>query len=186
MPIAADLVVENGAGLSAANTYINLAPAAAYHALRGNEIWADASESDQVVALIRATDYVESRWTFTGTPLLITQALSFPRATKYLNSRGADVSSTVPTEIAEATAEYALAVLGTGAGLVSLSPAVDQTEPNSVTYKREKVGTLEEETRYDTARGIKITLSYPTADKIIKSSGFLAGGGSSRSGSTIR
>jgi hypothetical protein len=107
-------------------------------------------------------------------------------AAEYLNSRGADVSSTVPAEIAEATAEYALAVLGTGAGLVSLSPAVDQTEPNSVTYKREKVGPLEEETRFDTARGIKITLSYPTADKIIKSSGFLAGGGSSRSGSTIR
>jgi len=172
MPIASDLVVENGAGLSAANTYINLAPAATYHALRGNEIWADASESDQVVALIRATDYVESRWTFTGTPLLTTQALSFPMAAKYLNNRGADVS-----------AEYALAVLGTGAGLVDLSPAVDQTEPHSVNYKREKVGTLEEETRFDTARGIKITLSYPTADKIIQSSGFLAGG---RSGSTIR
>jgi hypothetical protein len=183
MPIASDLTVEDGTGLTAANTCISLADATTYHALRGNEIWADASESDQVVALIRATDYVESRWTFTGTPLLTTQALSFPMAAKYLNNRGADVSSTVPAEIAEATAEYALSVLGTGAALVDLSPAVDQTEPNSISYKREKVGTLEEETRFDTARGVKITLSYPTADKIIQSSGFLAGG---RSGSTIR
>ena len=183
MPIASDLVIENGAGLSAANTYVTLAAATSYHALRGNDVWSEVSESDQVVALIRATDYIETRWTFTGTPLRTTQALSFPMAAKYLNNRGADVSSTVPTEIAEAAAEYALSVLGTGAALVDLSPAVDQTEPNSVTYKREKVGTLEEETRFDTARGLKITLSYPTADKIIQSSGFLAGG---RSGSTIR
>lgn len=186
MPIASDLVVEDGTGLATANTYISLADASTYHALRGNEVWADASESDQVIALVRATDYVETRWTFTGAPFTTTQALSFPMAATYLNNRGADVSESVPAEIAEATAEYALSVLGTGEAIVDLSPAVDQTEPNSVTYKREKVGTLEEETRFDTARGIKITLSYPTADKIIKSSGFLAGGGSSRSGSTIR
>ncbi len=183
MPIASDLTLEDGTGLAAANTYISLADASTYHALRGNEMWADATESDQVIALVRATDYVDSRWTFTGEAFKTTQALSFPRATTYLNNKGADVGETVPAEIAEATAEYAMSVLGTGESLVALFPAVDQSEPNSVTYKREKVGTLEEETRFDTARGIKITLSYPTADKVIKASGFLLSG---KGGRTIR
>tara|TARA_R110000824_G_scaffold21496_13_gene80093 strand:- start:2061 stop:2612 length:552 start_codon:yes stop_codon:yes gene_type:complete len=183
MPIAADLTVEDGTGLAAANSYISLADTSTYHALRGNEEWADATESDQVVALVRATDYVESRWTFTGTPFTTTQALGFPMETIYLNNRGADVSETVPVEIEEATAEYALLVLGTGVALVDLSPAVDQTDPNAIEYFREKIGSLEEETHYDTKRGTKITLAYPTADKIIKASGYLAGG---RTGGAIR
>lgn len=183
MPSISDLTVEDGTGLAAANSYISIADADTYHDLRGNTAWAAASESDKVIALVRATSYVDTRWTFTGEPVQKTQALSFPKESEYLNRQGADVSESVPAEIEFATAEYALSVLGDGTALVDLSPAVDQTEPRSISYKREKVGDLEEETRFDTARGVKVTLSYPTADRLIKSSGFLAGG---RSGGTIR
>jgi hypothetical protein len=170
MPIETDLVVEDGTGLSDANTYVSLAECASYHDLQGNTLWASATESDQVVAVVRATSYMQTRWTFTGKPVQATQALSFPKAWSFKDKQGADVSGTVPTEIKQATMEYALAVLGTGT-LVDLAPALDQSDPRTITYKREKTGPMEEETRY-AGSGQKVRLSYPTADSIVKASGF--------------
>jgi len=173
MPVLSDLVVEDGSGRLDANSYVSIADADTYHSLRGNTIWAAATDSDKVVALVRATEYLDARWTFTGDPFKATQALVFPRESEYLDRNGDDVSESVPVAIANATLEYALAVLGDGTSLVSLSPAIDQTEPWSVTYQRDQVGTLETETHYDTDKGIKVTKAYPTADRIIKASGFL-------------
>jgi hypothetical protein len=177
MPTSSDMVVENGTGRLDANSYVSIIEADTYHSLRGNTIWASATESDKVVALVRATDYVDTRWKFTGEPVKSTQALVFPRKSEYLNKNGDDVSASVPVEIANATMEYALLVLGDGTALIELSPSIDQTEPWAITLQRDRVGTLETETRYDTARGIKVTKSYPTADRIIKSSGFLTSRG---------
>ncbi len=99
MPTISDLVVENGSGLLDANSYISIADADTYHDLRGNAAWTAASESDKVIALVRATSYVDARWKFTGEPVQKTQALSFPKKSEYLNNQGADVSESVPAEI---------------------------------------------------------------------------------------
>lgn len=184
MPSNSDLVVETGDGLLDANSYISIADADTYHSLRGNEAWAEASESDKVIALVRATSYVDTRWKFTGESLTKTQALSFPKQSEYLNRQGADVSASVPAEIEFAAAEYALVVIGDGTGLVDLSPTPVAASESRVIMQRDKVGSLETETRYDSGLGTRVTVSYPQADRIIKSSGFtIAGGGN---GGTMR
>ena len=178
-----DLTVEDGTGLAAANTYVGLTAATEYHRLRGNDIWADADESDQCIALIRATQYIDERWTFQS--IILTddpeQALLFPRYELY-DRNGSDVSSAVPREIAQATQEYALEVLGDGSSIVALSITPDQSDPKAQTYSREKVGSLETEVHWDSTRGVQTTKIYPTADRIILRSGYVGSGG----GGTIR
>lgn len=186
----ADLILEDGTGLTTSTTYITLANANEYHRIRGSEVWNEASDDDKVVALIRATQYVDERWAFqsviynrnkaTDTPIG-PQVLQFPRGTLY-DRNGIDVKQTVPIEIKDATCEYALEVLGDGTALKDLSSTPDQTEPKSITYLREKVGSLESETRYDSGRGLRIRKSFPVADRIILRSGFTTGS----EGSVIR
>lgn len=180
--VEADLTVEDGTGLAAANVYVGLAVATEYHRLRGNDLWAEADEHSQCVALIRATQYLDTRWVWRNVVLEELQALEFPRAELY-DRDGYDVSESVPSEIVHATCEYALAVLGDGDALAELSPTPDQTNGLSVTLQRDKVGDLETETRYNTGTGARVTKSYPKADRIVTRSGYtLYRGG----GSTIR
>jgi len=177
MPLtSSDLVVEDGTGLATANTYISIADTDAYHLIRGNELWSDADENDKVVALVRATQYVDERWVYQSVRFVATQALIFPRTTLY-NQDGTDVSETVPQEIKDATCEYALQVLGDGSGVVALSTTPDQSDPRAITYNREKVGSLETEIHYDGTRGVQVQKTYPTADRIIVRSGYTRGGG---------
>lgn len=178
-----DLVVEDGTGLSTANVYISLAAATEYHRLRGNELWAEASENDQCVALVRATQYLDTRWIWTDVRADSDQALGFPRNEVY-DVGGNDVTESVPVEIEDACCEYALAVLGTGEALVELSPTPDQSTGTKVTMQRDKVGTLETETRFDTGVGVRFTVSYPHADRIVKRSGYAING--SGGGGTMR
>ncbi len=178
-----DLIVEDGTGVVDANTYIDRTDSAEYHRLRGNSLWAVATENDQVLALIRATQYIDTRWHFRGVIFVEDQGLIFPRESLFYDRNGFDVSETVPEQIEDATCEYALIVLGDGVDLVDLAPIPDQSDPGSITMKREKVGPIEEETRYKATSGLRTTLSYPLADKIITTSGYLRGDGS---GGTIR
>ncbi len=181
--IEADLILEDGTGVVDANTYVDRAVALEYHRLRGNQIWEVATENDQVLALIRATQYIDTRWRFQGVIFAEDQGLIFPRESRLYDRNGFDVSETVPEEIEDATCEYALIVLGDGTTVVELAPTPDQSDPGSITLKREKVGPIEEETRYKASAGLRTTLSYPLADKIITASGYLRGGGS---GGTVR
>jgi hypothetical protein len=178
-----DLIVEDGTGLTTATTYVTLVEADEYHRIRGNEVWNEAADTDKVVALIRATQYVDERWVFlsrTFNRSLPTdapagpQVLQFPRDTLY-DRNGTDVKKSVPIEIKDATCEYGLEVLGDGTALTNLSTTPDQTEPKTVSYLREKVGSLESETRYDSSRGLRIRKSFPVADRIMLRSGYLRG-----------
>jgi len=175
-----DLVVEDGSGLPTANTYISLTDATEYHRLRGNDLWAESSEDETCVSLIRATQYIDERWVFKSVIFddVDPQALQFPRFELY-DRNGTDVSEIVPAEILRATCEYALQVLGDGTGVQTLSPTPDQDDPRAVIYSREKVAVLETEVRYDSSRGIQVQKTYPTADRIILRSGFTrsSGGG---------
>lgn len=173
MPVEADLVVEDGTGLTNANAYISLSYAATYHALRSNGLWADASESDRVSAIVLATDYLDYRWTFVGEKLTAEQALAWPRA----NAIGADrilYKDVVPEPVKRACAEYALRVLGDGTALSLLAPdpSVDASG-QFVTLKREKLGPLEEETRYSANRPVIRLKPYPAADRLLRASGLV-------------
>jgi hypothetical protein len=102
------LIVENGTGLSNAESYCSEVYADDYHEKRGNAAW--DSVLDKEAALRKATDYMlqvyRSRWQ--GTRLTTTQALDWPRS-----NVGIDVYTTVdddivPVEVKNACAELAL------------------------------------------------------------------------------
>lgn len=77
--MAITLTVEDGSGLADANTYISQADADAYFADRDNVVWAAAEADAKAAALIQATQYLDTRYTFKGQRLTTTQALEWPR-----------------------------------------------------------------------------------------------------------
>lgn len=173
MPAEVDLVVEDGTGLTTANAYVTRAYCTTYHELRSNALWAESSESDQVSAIILATDYLDYRWTFIGEKLTAEQALAWPRS----NAIGADrilYEDVVPEAVKRACAEYALRVLGDGAALALLAPdPLTDATGAFVTLKREKLGPLEEETRFSANSPRSSLKPYPAADRLLKAAGLV-------------
>lgn len=189
---SADLVVEDGTGKDDANSFSSIATALAYTRLRQSgplARWALADESNQVAALIIGTDYVCQRWQYVGAISVEDagsgdpQALCFPRnnyGSDLYDARGIDVTDTVPSQIIEATIEYACRALDSTtyqAIPLYFDPEVQDDAGRFVKMKREKLGPLEEETRYSESRAVGVTRSYTDADKIIRNSGLLAGAG---------
>lgn len=114
------LIVETGAGLSTAESYISVADATTYHAARGNAAWAAlASDTVREQCLRRATDYMLQayRESWKGIRMLATQALDWPRGNVYSSPALGGGSGAypylvaddiVPTEVKNACAELAL------------------------------------------------------------------------------
>ena len=80
-PSAGTLVVEDGAGLSNAESFCSVAEADTYHDKRGNAAWAAKSLGDKEAALRSATDYMEQtfRFEWDGYRYSDVQSLSWPR-----------------------------------------------------------------------------------------------------------
>lgn len=76
------IIVETGQGIADANVLCAVAHANNYHALRGNDKWADLDTLEKEAALVKATDYLtqmyRGRWK--GVRSTHTQALDWPRA----------------------------------------------------------------------------------------------------------
>lgn len=171
MPVEADLNVEDGTGFDDANAYVDFAFVDAYHDLRGNEAWADASEAEKVSAIVNATDYVDRRFTFIGTKTYEDQALAWPRDGVF-DRDGIEYADVVPIAVQQATAEYALRALS--APLLP-DPSVDETG-GAITLRRERVGPIEEETRFSDDLPRRVLQPYPSADRILTSSGLVLSG----------
>ena len=187
--VPGDMIVEDGTGLIDANSYVDIAYVDEYHRLRDNTLWADSDDNDKASSIIRASQYIDERFTFRGSILnpedqdIVPGTPDGPQGLQWArvdvwNRNGVDVSETVPIEIEQATAEYALRILGDGTGKVDLQPDPDTGEEGkTVSSKREKVGPIEEETKYDTSMGIRTVQPYPFADSIIWKSGFAINAG---------
>lgn len=97
-------VVETGTGLTDSNAYMSVAAFKSYHDDRGNSY---ASYSDPLIekAIVRASDYIDTRFTFIGYRRNVTQSMEWPRYSAfYYDGR---MANGVPVEVAEACAEYA-------------------------------------------------------------------------------
>jgi hypothetical protein len=165
-------IVEDGTGLSNANSYCTTVFGDTYFSERDNSVWDSFFDDKKQAALIRATDYIEMRFgsQFKGVKYKTTQALSFPSI--IVSTPTGDyiydlidptlvIGITIPIAIQRATCEYAVRSL-TG----SLT-----TDDSNLTgmNKRVKVGSIETETSYPTSQQpIKQFHSYPTADLLIK------------------
>jgi hypothetical protein len=125
--------VEDGSGVTGANSYVTVAEAATYHLDRGNAAWAGAaSDTVRQGALVRATDYIEQTYgdDWKGEPVATDQALSWPRC----GLCGVDTDE-IPDRLKQAVCLLALEALS-----ADLNPVLDRA------IKRERVeGAVETE-----------------------------------------
>lgn len=151
------MVVEDGSGLSTADSYTTEAFADAYHLARNNEDWEGATTEEKEVALVKATSYIETRFPWSaGYKVTKDQALGWPRASATDKDGFGIDSDEIPVAVQQATADLALRALTT-----DLLP--DEGRVTSSV----KVGALEveyadgeQETRYVNAEGILRGLIY--------------------------
>lgn len=167
------LVVETGAGLANAESYVSVADATTYHANRGNAAWAAlATDTIREQLLRKATDYMlavyRPRWA--GYRNTTTQALDWPRSEVAMRDgpgMGITVSyyanDAVPAAVANACADLALK-----ASSAALIP--DETQA----VKSKQVGSVKIEYQ-DYSRA---TRTYRAIDNLL--SPLLAGGGQLR------
>lgn len=101
------------AGAANANSYVTLANADQYHDDRVavGTTWADASDNNKTRALLWATMLLDDHYDWDGVVETETQKLNWPRnGLATVNGYNLD-SDTIPSEIADATAEYARQLL---------------------------------------------------------------------------
>ena len=144
-----------------ANAYIAVQTFKDYHDQRGNAYTASDTEIEQ--AIVRATDYQDTRWTFAGYRKDSDQSTECPRS-GVEDPRTGYWLTAYPTELEEACAEYALSAL---TGSLYPSPNVDATG-KAVKLLRTKAAVLEKETEYFNASTAPTWTAYPLGDGKMK------------------
>jgi hypothetical protein len=105
------LIVETGAIVADADSYVSIADADTYHTARGNSAWDAASDAQKEVALRVAATYLDCAYTWKGTRVSDTQSLFWPRI-GVVDCDGYAVSSIiVPYRVVNAQCELALRAL---------------------------------------------------------------------------
>lgn len=158
--MAATFVVEDGTGLSTANSLASIAEATQYnedHA--ASTTWSALSTADQQKHLRLGTQYVSTKYLWKGTRVLSTQALAWPRYDVYVDGFLVD-SAIVPADIKAAVVE---AAIRSAAGEILLP---DLTSEANLTYDRTKIGPLEFETR--NSGGASSTTVYSVIRNLVR------------------
>jgi hypothetical protein len=156
------LIVEDGTGLSNANTYLSEADADTYWVDHGNNTtWSAATATQKQEALIIATQYMDANYNtrWLGTKDSQTQSLAWPRSgvvdyDGYLLS-----NNELPQAVQDATAEAAVRHLSS-----ALIPDVDN--PGGIKSEKVQVGALANAVEYAGAAGQ--LPSYPLIDMILR------------------
>lgn len=173
------MIVEDGTGVTGANSYSTVQAADDYFALFGGDAWTALTVPQKETALVRATQYIELVWSkiYPGTKFKETQGLGYPRLLCCH-----DTTPSFPAALVSACAEYAVR-----ASAGPLAPDLEyDASGRQPTMKMEKVGPLEEETRWANPTGLIVTPQfrpYPVPDSLMRS--FLPAGGVA-SGRVIR
>ena len=138
-----------------------------YHDERGNAYTASDTEIEQ--AIVRATDYIDSRWTFAGSREDADQSTECPRSGVYDPNTGLSLNP-YPSELEEACAEYSMSALSS-----SLYPSSNiDTTGLRVKSTRKKADVLEKETEYFSGSSSSAKRAWPVADGKMKKTRLLA------------
>nr|BDD45291.1 hypothetical protein 13 [bacterium] len=130
------IVIEDGTGVSNANSYVSEAEADAYFTARNNTTWASKTQAEKEAALIYATVYLDGHYYWVGHIANESQSLGWARTWAY-DSEGREIpSNIVPQRVKDACCELALYALSN-----PLTPALARGGE----VKRQKVGSLEVE-----------------------------------------
>ena len=122
-------LVETGAGVGSANSYVSVAYADAYFSDRGRTDWT-GSDSVKEKALVRATDYLDQRFAhrWKGGKASADNPLSWPRKGVTLSDGSPVEDDVVPAPILKAVSEYArLALTRTELAPIAAEVGSDQT-----------------------------------------------------------
>lgn len=152
----------------AANGYVSLVEARAYWAERLMTNILTGDDDAVASAIIKATQYLDSRFTFVGYRELKDQVREWPRAYAY-DDRG-DTVTAVPVAVKNATCEYAFRALSTS---LMADPARDEAG-RAVKSKTEKVGPISEAVEYSEFGGYELPV-YPAADRMLIVRGLVKG-----------
>ena len=129
------LIVETGAIIAGAESYVSAADATTYHSNRGNTAWT-GTDAVKEAALIRAAAHLDGYYCNRFKGLKVnpkSQPMQWPRNYVLIDGQAID-SDVIPQRIKDAQCELALIALS-----ADLAPAV------SAGIKREKVDVLETE-----------------------------------------
>lgn len=137
--------VEDGTGIDGANSYSSTANSDTYHTDRNNTSWLQLTTPAKQAALIKATDYIDQRFTFIGTKESESQGLAWPRFNA-LDKDGYYRSSEVPEEVLKAVSEYALLA---SVESLYITPSYNTTGLD-VKKTKDVVGPIETEIEYAT------------------------------------
>lgn len=163
-------VSEDGTGLDDANSLCPLEFADSYFAVRNQTAWTKVDHGLRKSALVRATDYIETRFgmRFRGEKQFPdVQVLSWPRSCVELANGVKIAEDAVPAGILKAASEYALRAL---TGALAPDPVMDESG-RALAGKSERVGPISESVTYaSTGAGSvpAIFKPYPAADILIK------------------
>ncbi|HNY80769.1 MAG TPA: hypothetical protein PKO46_21015 [Sedimentisphaerales bacterium] len=164
-------VVEDGTGLSTANSYLSVADADTYHAsVTQSSDWTAATQAAKENGLIVATQYLDIRFQgrWRGYRNTRSQALAWPRYSVEDDDGYVLDATALPQKLKDACAEMALrVVLGD-----HLLGAV--TEPGEVVSESVSVGPISESKSY--AGGKPYGYEYPKLDAMVR--GLIEAGGS--------
>lgn len=134
-PASPTLVVEDGTGLSTAESYVSVAWADTYLRKRARAAtWDTYDTATKAAYLIAATEYLDAHCNWRGNILTTTQLLGWPRSGAYDKWSRAVADDEVPTLVKTATVE--IACLG------------EITQEGSAVVKEEAIGPIR--TVYDT------------------------------------
>jgi len=158
----ATLILEDGTGVTDANSYAVAADFQTYYEDR--EVNIDDFDTTQMeVGLIEASKYLDLRWGqyFKGSIAVETQGLEFPRS--YLYDRYGNVVNGLPAPIVEAAILYALEWLND-----NLYPDTSTSSAKEVKKKKTVVGPITTEVEYVGSVSQGSALKFPLADKLVK------------------
>lgn len=161
------LIVQDGSTPDA-NGYISVTFFRSYHEDRCNDI-STFDTAGIEGAIIRATDYLDTRFRFVGEKTRSDQRTSWPRIDAEDNND--KVRFGVPFEVEEATAEYALIALSQ---VLNPNPTRDDTG-QKVQATSEKVGPIEESITYTSGSSFQLP-KYPVADQKLTAIGLAVQG----------
>lgn len=143
------MIVEDGTGLTDANSYVSVSGADAYFAERGETKWSTFTASKKDNLLILATDYIDTAYRWRGKKATPEQALQFPRENCIDND--GFVREGVPLEVKKAVMECAL-LIGNDNEVYSVEDengAVISEKIGDLAFTYETKDKMKESTRYD-------------------------------------
>ena len=167
--VVSSFVVEDGTGLSTANSYLSVANADTYHSnVTRSDDWSGATVAVKQNALIVATQYLDIRYQgrWRGYRASGTQALAWPRASVEDDDGYVLDSTALPQKLKDACAELALRVV-LGDDLLGTVTETGEVVSESVT-----VGPISESKSY--AGGKPYGYEYPKLDALVR--GLIAAG----------